>query len=330
MKKILIIRFSSIGDIVLTSSVVRCIKKQLPEAELHYATKAAYKSLLESNPYIDKVHLLDKSLKALIADLKKEKYDLIIDLHNNLRTHYISFCLNNKVNRVNKLNLKKWVFVNFKINTLPPLHIVDRYFNAACASGIKNDFEGLDFFFSKDIDFEKLSLPVSHKKIFIAWVIGGKHETKIFPVDKIINICKHLDVPVILLGDGNDKVRGEVISEAVPFAFNAAGLFNLEESAAIIKNAAVVITNDTGLMHIAAAFHKKIISLWGNTVTDFGMYPYLPQNKENYKIIEVKNLKCRPCSKLGYKECPKKHFRCMRDISEAEIVDAVKSFTENG
>ena len=302
---------------------------QVPDVELHYVTKAAYSSLLESNPNIDHIHLLDKRLKSLIAELRVEQFDMIIDLHNNLRSHYITFCLGKKTQRVNKLNIRKWLLVNMKINIMPDIHIVDRYFNAASTLGIKNDLKGLEFFFNQNIDAKMLNLPDIFKSDYIAWVIGGKHNTKIFPVDKIINVCQQLNVPVVLLGDNSDKKRGDIVAESVDSVCNAAGKFNLNESATIIKNATVVITNDTGLMHIAAALQKKIISLWGSTVKDFGMYPYLPQNKDNFKIIEVEDMKCRPCSKLGYKECPKKHFRCMNDIKEFEIVDAVFGFINN-
>ena len=326
MKKILIIRFSSIGDIVLTSPVIRCIKKQLPQVELHFATKRAYCSLLDSNPYIDHIHLLDNNLKELISKLQDEQFDMIIDLHNNLRSHFITFCLRKKTRRVNKLNFKKWLLVNTKINILPDVHIVDRYFNATAGLGIKNDLEGLDFFINKNIEFNNLSLPYTFKFNFVAWVIGGKHDTKIFPVDKIISVCKIINVPVILLGDSSDKKRGDVIAEAGNSIYNATGIYSLQESAAIIKNASVIITNDSGLMHIAAAFQKNIISLWGSTVKDFGMYPYLPQSANKFKIIEVKNLKCRPCSKLGYSKCPKRHFKCMNDIRENEISEAVKKY----
>jgi len=330
VKKILIIRFSSIGDIVLTTPVIRCIKKQWPDVQLHYATKSVNNSLLASNPYIDKIHLLDNDMSDLIQRLKNENFDLIIDLHNNLRSRRITLSLGKSAEHVNKLNWKKWLFVNFKINILPPVHIVDRYFEAAKALNLKNDFEGLDFFLNENSDFQKLELPNAFKERYIAWVIGGKHFTKIFPSDKIINICSQLDIPIILLGDKDDKARGEIIAGELDNVFNAAGKFSLHESAAIIKNAQAVITNDTGLMHIAAAFKKKIVSIWGNTVSDFGMYPYLPQSKYNFKIIEVQNLPCRPCSKIGFKKCPKKHFKCMNNINENEILQAVKAYIGAG
>lgn len=330
MKKILIIRFSSIGDIVLTTPVVRCIKKQGPDAELHYATKSAFSCVLENNTYIDKIHLFENDLNELILKLKNENFDRVIDLHNNLRSHRLTCSLGKNVGRVDKLNLRKWLLVNTKFNILPDVHIVDRYFDAARALDLKNDFEGLDYFLPENIDFEKLNLPATHKTNYLAWVIGGKHFTKIFPASKIISICRQLNVSVILLGDSTDKARGDEIAGKVSSVYNAAGQFSLDESAAIIKNASVVITNDTGLMHIAAAFKKKIVSLWGNTVSDFGMYPYLPQSKDNFKIIEVKNLPCRPCSKIGYKQCPKKHFKCMNDINENEILQAIKAYIGSG
>ncbi|MEQ9415680.1 MAG: glycosyl transferase, partial [Cyclobacteriaceae bacterium] len=129
--KILIIRFSSIGDIVLTTPVIRVLKTQVDNAEIHYATKARFAGLLKENPYVDKLHLLDDKLGLLITDLKREKFDHIIDLHNNLRTRIIKFSLGVKSSSFNKLNWEKWLMVNLKINKLPSLHIVDRYLQAA-------------------------------------------------------------------------------------------------------------------------------------------------------------------------------------------------------
>ena len=99
----------------------------------------------------------------------------------------------------------------------------------------------------------------------------------------------------------------------------------MEQSASIVKNAKSILTNDTGLMHIAAAFHKNIVSVWGNTVPELGMYPYLPKEKEKCHIVECKDIKCRPCSKLGFKNCPKKHFRCMMEIDCDAIVERLRA-----
>src|SRR5262245_21716119 len=141
--KILILRFSSIGDIVLTTPVPRCVKTQLENVEVHYATKAQYRSILESNPYVDKVFLLGGNLNDLVSELRKEKYDVILDLHNNLRTRILKWKLGVKSYSFDKLNIEKWLMVNFKINKLPDVHIVDRYLETAKSLGVKNDALGL-------------------------------------------------------------------------------------------------------------------------------------------------------------------------------------------
>ncbi len=321
--KILIIRFSSIGDIVLTSPVIRCLKNQVANAEIHYVSKVSFQSILENNPYIDTLHLLDKKgLKPLIKTLKAENFDYIIDLHNNLRTRIIKLALRKKSFSFNKLNIKKFLFTNFKINKMPKIHIVDRYLETTKVLGVENDAKGLDYFIPKKDEIDIVAYGI--EKNFIGFVIGAKFATKRLPIHKIISICKKIKEPIVLLGGPEDKETGEKILNnlAKENMFNACGKFNLNQSASLVKQAKIIITHDTGLMHIAAAFNKKIISIWGNTVPDFGMYQYVsPKNKT---IIEVKNLACRPCSKIGYKKCPKGHFDCMEKIDILEITNALK------
>ncbi|MEI7595733.1 MAG: glycosyltransferase family 9 protein [Bacteroidota bacterium] len=326
--KILIIRFSSIGDIVLTTPVVRCIKQQIPNAEIHYLTKEAYYPVIYANTYIDQIHLLT-SIDDTVAELKKIKFDLIIDLHKSLRSRIVKRKLNAPTVSFDKLNLKKWILVNFKKNTLPNIHIVDRYLNAAKSLNIVNDLEGLDYFLpEKDEEFSEL-LPVTHEDNFVAFVIGGAHKTKCLTDEKIRAICNKINYPIILLGgEENFELAESIARSDSDKIINYCGKTNLNQSAAIIKEAKVVITHDTGLMHIAAAFKKKIVSIWGNTVPSFGMYPYLPKNPERFKIIENNKINCRPCSKIGFEKCPKSHFKCINDIENHEIVDCVKSFFE--
>ncbi len=333
MPKILIIRFSSIGDIVLTSPVVRYLKTQVKNAEVHYLTKKSFQMIVENNHYIDKVHFLDKNFYETINILKAEKFDYIIDLHHNLRTSLVKLHLKSKSFSFDKLNFKKWLLVNFKFNSMPKLHIVDRYVDTLKNFNIKKDEKGLDFFIPKkdEIALSKISEKLTHK--YIVFVIGAKHQTKRLPNEKIISICKKINFPIILLGGKEDKKNALEIFNCVKknnfqqLIFNVCGDFNLNQSASIVKQAELIITHDTGLMHIASAFHKKIISIWGNTVKEFGMYPYL--SNKNSKIIEVENLSCRPCSKIGYNKCPKKHFKCMNDIDENQIIEKVLSSLKN-
>lgn len=307
--KILIIRFSSIGDIVLTTPVIRCLKQQLKDIEIHYLSKKAFQQILSSNPHIDKLHLLDEQLSITIEQLKSERFDYIIDLHNNLRTRIIKFQLGVKSRSFNKLNIKKFLLVNFKINTLPDKHIVERYLETVAFLGVKNDGKGLDYFFSKEYNLELL-LPSTHQH-YLGLVIGAQHATKRLPTEKLIGICKSINFPIVLLGGKEDRGRADEICKATgEHVLNACGKYTIEESAFLVKQAKKIISHDTGLMHIAAAFNKPIVSVWGNTVPEFGMYPYLVSE---HKIAEVKGLRCRPCSKIGYKKCPLGHFKCMNE-----------------
>jgi ADP-heptose:LPS heptosyltransferase len=317
--KILIIRFSSIGDIVLTTPIIRCIKQQIQGAEVHYITKQKYSSVISSNSYIDKLYTINDSTSEIIDLLKKENYDYIIDLHHNVRTLKLKLALGKKSFSFRKLNWEKMLMVYFKINKLPKLHIVDRYFETLTSIGVTNDHKGLDYFIpEKDVINISTYLPSQFQNGYEVLVVGGSYYTKQIPINKLKEICAHSLKPLILLGGKEDAVIAEEVHQAFKDkTVNGCGKLNLNQSASIIEQADQVITSDTGLMHIAAAFKKDIISVWGNTIPEFGMSAYLPG--KNSKILEVKNLPCRPCSKLGYHSCPKKHFKCMNDIDVSEI-----------
>jgi ADP-heptose:LPS heptosyltransferase len=279
---------------------------------------------VQGNPYIDKIHILENDLKGLIRILKDEKFDYIVDLHQSLRSRVIRFSLVTPSGGFPKINARKYLLTRFKIDIMPDVHVVDRYFKAASALGIIDDGKGLDYFIPSADEFDITSLPVAYQKGYAAFVIGAKHTTKRLPDHKVISLCRKLDMPVILLGGPEDAVMAEKIArECGPSVISMCGHLNLNQSASVVKQAKVVISHDTGLMHIAAAFRKKIVSIWGNTVPKFGMYPYMPGDEDKSAIIEVTGLKCRPCSKLGYDRCPKGHFHCMEWIDEEAVRSAV-------
>jgi len=311
--KILVIRFSSIGDIVLTTPVVRCLKQQLPEAEVHFCTKKSYQTLVEYNPYIDKRIYLESSLNELIRNLRAERYDYVIDLHGNLRTSLIRLRLGVKTFRFDKLNLRKWMYVQLKVNVMPPIHIVDRYLATVRPLGVVNDEQGLDYFIPYKDQVEPEWLPESHRSGFVAFAIGGQHNTKKLPVPRMIELCRKINYPVVLLGGREDTETGETIRQELgdEWIYNACGKYNLNQSASLLQMARVVFSHDTGLMHIAAALKKKVYSIWGNTTPSLGMYPY----KTPFVLLENNYLGCRPCSKIGYEKCPLGHFKCMNDLS---------------
>lgn len=322
MKKILVIRFSSIGDIILTTPVLRCLKNQTP-CEIHYLTKAAYADMLSANPYIDKIHTLDYRITDTITKLKKENFDLIIDLHKNIRSIRMKTALRKPAFTFKKLNIQKWLMVRFKINCLPDIHIVDRYLKTVESLGVSNDGQGLDYFIPEHDWISAEHLPDGFMdEGFVAIATGSKHATKQIPVEKLLEICREINQNIVLLGDTADRNKVMPIENALGFkVFNACGVYNINQSASIVSHATCLICGDTGLMHIAAALKKKIIHVWGNTIPAFGMYPYLPEDKKALShLFEVKGLSCRPCSKLGYASCPKKHFHCMMKQDYIRII----------
>ena len=307
--KILVIRLSSIGDIVLTSPVVRALKKQL-NAEVHFLTKKTFSSWLKHNPYIDKIHLYESGTDSL----KQASFDWVIDLHNNLRTLRIKQSLRLPTKSVNKLNVRKFMLTAFKWNIMPPIHMVDRNMATVAHLGVKNDHRGLDFFIPKD---EKLPDEFVLEKPFVAIVIGGQHPTKILPTYKLIELCHQLNRSFVLVGGPEDIIRGDEIVSNTAYGLNACGHLSLTQSALLVKGAEFVVSHDTGMMHISAAFKKKIYSVWGNTVPAFGMVPYMADPLS--VTVENKELGCRPCSKIGYSKCPRGHFKCMQDIDLSVI-----------
>lgn len=331
--KLLLIRFSSIGDLVLTSPIIRNLKQTYPQATLHLLVKKQFLQVMAFNPYLDHLHVFDTSLSEIIEELKQEHFDFVIDLQKNLRSRKIRKALGCPWFSFPKLNIRKWLYVRLKINWLPDKSIVTRYFEAVKPLGVSNDGRGLDFFIPKEAETDIHDLPFGHDFGFVACVIGGSFFTKRFPVSKWQEFSRQCPYPMVLLGGPGDREAGEAIAAVRPDRiYNACGRFSLLESADLVRRARVVISNDTGLMHIAAAFQKPIISLWGNTAPDMGMFPYYGQNnlKSNPSplsvIMENKDLSCHPCSKLGYDQCPKGHFKCMLDLPVLKILATVDHF----
>lgn len=325
--KILVIRFSSIGDVVLTTPVIRALKKQLPNAEIHFITKTAFKGVLEHNPNIDRLFTIEKSINEVIADLKKENYDYLIDLHKNTRTLSLKLKLRRPSFSFPKLNFKKWLLVNFKRKSMPKMHVVDRYFKTVEKLGVKNDQLPCDFFIqpSDQVSIEKQFGLIPKKYMTIA--IGAQFATKRMPFAKLKEIIDQIELPIILIGGPTDSELANKLLTAFTGRriFSACGAFSLAQSASIVKQSSSLLTNDTGMMHIASCFEIPTVSVWGNTVPELGMYPYFPLKKELFSIHEVKDLACRPCSKIGFKECPKKHFNCMNQQNSIEITIDLKS-----
>lgn len=316
--KILIIRFSAMGDIIYTTPVIRCLKKQLPHCEIHFLTNPSFKYLVENNPYITQLHLLKPKLSDTVIDLKTQNFDYIIDLHSSLRSALVKMSLNVKASTYNKQRFKKWLAIKFKINWVAPTHLVDRYLKTVEFLGVKNDNLPIDYFLPpNNLKIEDF-LPPHFCPNYIAFVIGATHFTKRMPNSKVISILQKINLPIVLLGGKDVAHNGIEIAASCTNVITLCGDINLNQSVFLIKNASKVIGFDTGLTHIAEAFDKPLVTIWGSTVAQLlGVQPYLVTNHYQAEV----DLSCRACSKFGLAACPKGHFNCMYNIDEQPIIN---------
>ena len=314
----------------MASPVFRCVKTQLPDAEIHFLTKLSFKIVTAANPYIDKFFYYVDNIEELIIKLKDENYDHVIDLHNSIRSNKIKRTLKKDTYTIDKLTYQKFLLTQLNIDVMPNRHITKRNLDVVMPLGVKDDGGGLDYFIAKHDEVKPDDIPTGHLAGYIVIVIGATYFTKRFPVHKQIELCSKIDHPIILLGGKEDKKTGEEIAATNTLKiYNACGKFNISESADIVKKAKLVISNDTGMQYIACALKRPVIALWGGTSPDLDVEPYYGSNFMSYQqkpIYEnvVLNLKCQPCSKYGLNKCPLDHFNCMEKINVDKLMAKVK------
>ncbi|NND77729.1 MAG: glycosyltransferase family 9 protein [Flavobacteriales bacterium] len=326
MTKFLVIRFSSIGDIVLASPVFRHLKEQVYEgAEVHFLTKEAFAPVVEADPYIDKVYTIRESTHEVREAILDENYDYIIDLHRNVRSRMIKKKTKALSFTLEKYNWEKWLWVNFNKNKMPQKHIVDRYLDTILRFDIKNDGKGLHYFIPEK---EKLNinglLPGIQDNGFIAWAISAAHDGKKMSKDKLMELLPKVDHPIVLIGGPEDKSIGQELADKIGHVNTLIGKLSLHGSASVIDQAKLVVSPDTGMMHIAAALNKNVVSYWGCTHPGLGMYPYLPENK--FAIVMPSGGRVRPCSKLGNRCRYGNNKKCPDLIEDLDIVSKTEYF----
>ena len=320
MKKILCIRFSSIGDIILTTPIVRALNFKYPEAEIHVVTKVQNVQLWNENPHVFAVHAYEGSIWKLAHQLRKIGFDAIVDLHKNLRSHLLCVLLFKWPYQIDKFTAERKLLVKKKINRIPPKHVVERNFEALKSLGIINDQQGLDFFIPKNQEINPRDIGVKDK--YIVYAIGAQHITKVLSYPKMIELCDRLQVQMVLIGDEWDAHYGYRLSTLFPEkVIDYCNKTTIAQSASLMQQAEFVITHDSSMMHVAAALKKKIFVIWGSTHIDFGMYPY----QTEFVSISNEDLACRPCTTQGTNFCPLVHFDCMNKISLEPIYSAAAS-----
>ncbi len=304
IRKILIVRFSSLGDIILTFPLLKKLRRELPGAEIHFLTGDKYAETLKLNPVIDKVILHGISLSETRKRIRDENYDVILDLHKNPKSIYTCFMNSKRVFRVKKENLKKLMIVKFKINLFREvIPVYKKYIN--CAESVLS---------KSDLDFERDELIFSKGSIFEGDYIvispSSRHFTKTYPSEKFIEfINRYPDRKFVLSGDNSerDKEICGYISGQCANTVNMCGKLNISALANVLYYSAQIICNDSAVLHLSEALGKNVMAVFGCTVKEFGFFPQLKQSE----AIENKGLKCRPCTHIGRPSCPEKHFRCM-------------------
>lgn len=319
--RILVIRFSSMGDILLTTPVLRALREKYPKGEIHFLTKAKFREAIESHPVPNHFWYLENSLHEIIRSLQQVRFDIIIDLHVSIRSALVRFQLNGDHLIFPKKSWKRWLWIKAGIGKLDSRHIVERYMAALKPLGIITGAGKLEFSIQSEIRSRILQ---EKEQIFynqnpVAIVLAATWNTKKWPEEHFIRFLKGLNRAFVLLGGPSEQSMGNRILLETNGGINRCGQCSLQESAAWIEQAPFVVTHDTGLMHLAAALGKTCFVIWGNTVPELGMYPW----KTEFYNLEVRGLSCRPCTHLGHAVCPKGHFACMLNNDPDKLLGMV-------
>jgi len=340
--KILIIRFSSLGDVLLTTPLIRLLRDRYPDSRIDFLVRKEYADLIRYNQNISQIIEFDirqgfPALRQLRKNIRDQKYDVILDIHRSVRSRYLTFLMRwnplsgTKVYRVRKNQFIRFLLVKVKINLYKKFYrriipVWEKYVRAAEPLGLTADDGHLELYLSGNSepqlnkDLQKL---LSGDYILIA--PGAKHFTKRWPIkyfaQLILEIHQKYQLPTILAGDASDiPVVEEILSELSPdIAASVAGKLSILQTATVIRPAKLVISNDSGLMHVAAAFQKPLIAIFGSTVEELGFFP----NSKGAQVLQNKGLYCRPCSHIGRPSCPEKHFRCMLEIPPEAVMEKI-------
>lgn len=317
INSILIIRLSSLGDILLSTPLIRTIKNKFPKISIDMIVKDQYKDVIDFNPYLRKKYLFNSDKQTeFLSEIKSANYDLIIDLQNNFYSKKIRSAFTcNKV-KFYKKSVRKFLLVHTKINLLKNSgQIPLRY--AQTLDNFELDDQGLDLF-TPSVP----SAMLIKNERYVGICPGGRHFTKMWPGEYYVNLCRKLIkdcCQVVLFGGKADrKICAEIKSE-VPEAINLQNEDDILQTAADMKMCTAIYCNDSGLMHTASAMSVPVIVFFGSTVKEFGFTPYKNKNI----LLEHSSLHCRPCSHIGRKKCPKKHFKCMLEITPQLAFDAL-------
>ena len=324
--KKLLIRLSSAGDVLLTSPLLKLMKGREPDSEIHFVVKEQYADLIRYNPNVNFIHLVQEHadfhrLGDLRQEFLRERFDVTLDLHNNFRSIYLRKGTSPRIRVIKKEIFKRTLLVKSKLNLFATLQSVALKYAQTYDTSI-SDVPKPEIFLPKEVEekvdgiWNSTNLK-AEKSAFLC--PGAKHFTKRWPVEYWVELAKKISEEnrvVLIGGEADIKTCREI--EKNTGAINFCGKLTLLESTAMLNHAALVVTNDSYLMHAASALGKNIVAIFGSSVKEFGFFPY----GVDHKVMEVKGLSCRPCSHIGRESCPKKHFKCMLETKPTAVYEA--------
>jgi lipopolysaccharide heptosyltransferase II len=327
--RILLVRFSSIGDILLTTPLIRALRARHPDARIDALTKARFAPLLSNNAHLDAVlaPAEGESLAALAARLRPAHYTHRLDLHGSLRSRQLRLFLPGRWRGYPKHRLARGFLVLTQRNHYPAgtPPVPERYFEAADGLDVRPDGGPPEFGLSSaamaEADAYLMEAGMSAGGRLVALAPGAAHATKRWPVEHWKALAASLLArgrPVVIVGGPEDVDTANEVAAAAPGAAVAAGRFGLQGTGALLARSSVLVSGDTGVMHMATGVGTPVVALFGPTVEPFGFFPY----RAGGTVLQ-RDLACRPCSRMGGPVCPLGHHHCLRQILPEAVQAAV-------
>ena len=336
INKIGIFQTSFIGDSVLTTPLIKKTKKLFPDTKIVVITRPQTEDIFKPLPEVSEVILNDKRGWNKIAGvwktaraIKKSGIDILLVPHRSFRSALIAWLSGVKV-RIGFTSSEGWFFYTKTVPFNWMIHDAER--NLSLLQGIaKEQFGGeklsMSFTPSAEENVARLlkDFNLEGKKL-VGIHAGSAWPTKCWPMEYFVELISKLQtelgVQVVLVGGGKqDTALGEKICQlAKGHAASLCGKTSLADLMALMKHLSLFITNDSGPMHIATAFDVPTLAIFGPTTRELGFFPY----GQGHRVMEVKDLECRPCALHGGKKCPLGHFKCMKDITPGEVFKNAK------
>jgi heptosyltransferase-2 len=309
VNKLLIIRLSSLGDILLTTPLIRSIKVRYPSIKIDFVVRDEYKNAISSNVYLENIHVYrrDRPNTDLVETLRSREYDIVADLQNNFRSNTLTQNLSGWHYKFKKLNIKKFLLVHTKLNFLKDAKQIPERYAEALGENILDD-SGLDFFIPEGIEPS-----MSENGKYMGLCPGAQHFTKMWPEEYFVELGNKLNdmgYKVVLLGGNSDRLLCRMLQFKIKNSIDVSNENKLHQLAADMKMCKGIVCNDSGLMHLASALRIPLVTIFGSSVVEFGFTPYLAEST----VLENDSLNCRPCSHVGKSACPRDHFNCMKKI----------------